>query len=58
MIFNNMFIERQRGEDQTMHEIADVDEMVTLLDQHFGLPVETAEQRKALERFLTPAPSV
>lgn len=58
MIFNNMFIERNRGEDQTMHEIADVDEMVALLDTHFGLPVETQEQRKALARFLSPASSV
>jgi N-hydroxyarylamine O-acetyltransferase len=58
MIFNNMFIERKRGQEQTMHEIADVDEMVALLDTHFGLPVETDEQRKALERFLSPAPTV
>jgi N-hydroxyarylamine O-acetyltransferase len=55
MIFNNMLIERNLGEDQTVHEIADVDEMVALLDQHFDLPVETDEQRKALERFLVPS---
>lgn len=55
MIFNNMLIERNLGEDQTVHEIADVDEMVTLLDQHFDLPVESDEQRKVLERFLVPA---
>lgn len=55
MIFNNTFVERKLGEDQTVHEIADVDEMVALLDQHFGLPVETDEQRKILERFLTPS---
>jgi len=57
MIFNNMFIERKRGEDQTTHEIADIDELVLLLEQHFGLPVETEEQRKVLARFLSPAPS-
>ncbi|WOF75596.1 arylamine N-acetyltransferase [Parvibaculaceae bacterium PLY_AMNH_Bact1] len=55
MIFNNTFVERKQGEDQTVHEIADVEEMVALLDQHFGLPVETDEQRKILERFLTPS---
>ncbi|MDF1849040.1 MAG: arylamine N-acetyltransferase [Parvibaculaceae bacterium] len=54
MIFNNTFVERKRGEDQTVREIADVDEMVALLDQHFGLPVEADEQRKVLERFLVP----
>lgn len=58
MIFNNMLIERKLGEDQTMHEIATLDEMVALLDKHFGLPVETDEQREALEPFLVPAPSV
>ncbi len=58
MIFNNMFIERLRGQEQTMHEIADVDELAQLLDRHFGLPVETDEQRKALAKFLSPVPSV
>jgi len=58
MIFNNTFIERKRGEDQTMHEIADIDELAKLLDTHFGLPVETNEQRKALAKFLSPAPFV
>lgn len=55
MIFNNTFVERKRGEDQTVREIANVDEMVALLDQHFGLPVETDEQREVLERFLVPS---
>lgn len=55
MIFNNTFVERKRGEDQTVREIANVDEMVALLDQNFGLPVETDEQRKVLERFLVPS---
>lgn len=54
MIFNNTFVERKQGEGQTVREIADVDEMVALLDKHFGLPIETDEQRKILERFLTP----
>lgn len=58
MIFNNTFIERKRGEDQTVYEIADIDEMGELLDRHFGLRVETDEQRKALERFLSPPPSL
>lgn len=54
MIFNDMLIERNLGEGQTVHEIADVDEMIALLDQHFDLPVESDEQRKVLERFLVP----
>jgi len=58
MIFNNMFIERMRGQEQTMHEIADVNELSKLLDTHFGLPVETDDQRKALAKFLSPAQSV
>ncbi len=57
MIFNNTFIERHKGEDQTVREIGDVDEMVRPLDQYFGLPVETDDERKVLERFLTPSPS-
>jgi len=58
MIFNNMFIERLCGQEQTTHEIVGVDELTRLLDTHFGLPVETDEQREALAKFISPAPSV
>ena len=57
MIFNNTFVERNRGEEQTVREITNIDEMVALLDQHFDLPVETEDQRKALESFLSPTGS-
>ncbi len=55
MIFNNTFVERRKGEDQTVREITDIDELVALLDRHFGLPVETETQRDVLKKFLTPS---
>lgn len=54
MIFNNMFIERKLGEEQQITMIESVDQMVELLGTHFDLPVTTADERAALERFLTP----
>lgn len=54
MIFNNTFVERRKGEDQTLREITDIDDLVDLLDRHFDLPVETETQRDVLKTFLTP----
>jgi len=52
MIFNDTFVERLRGCDQTIHTITSVEEMIALLDEHFGLPVSGEEQRDVLARFI------
>jgi len=55
MIFNNMFVERKLGEEQQVTMIETVDQLVTLLAQHFDLPVEGDAERVALTRFLHPS---
>ena len=52
MIFNDMFIERLRGCDQTIHTIASVEEMIALLGEHFDLKVSGDEERTVLARFV------
>ncbi len=52
MIFNDMFVERLRGCDQTTHMIASVEEMLTLLEDHFDLKVSGEEDRDVLARFI------
>lgn len=52
MIFNNSFVERYLGEEQTTRQIGSVDEMAGLLEQHFGLPVSGDDEREALARFI------
>jgi N-hydroxyarylamine O-acetyltransferase len=52
MIFNESFIERLAGQEQTITPITSVDQMVSLLDEHFGLRVESSEQRAVLQKFI------
>ncbi len=52
MIFNDMFVERLCGCDPVSHTITSVEEMVRLLDTHFSLQVQGAEERDVLARFI------
>lgn len=52
MIFNDTFVERLRGCDQTTHIITSVEEMISLLDTHFDLTVDGEEDRDVLARFI------
>ena len=52
MIFNENFIERFSGQEQAIHLIGSVAEMVSLLETHFGLRVDGEAERAVLAGFL------
>lgn len=52
MIFNDMFVERKLGAPQETTMIESVDQMVSLLHEHFDLLVEGEAERAALAPFI------
>ncbi|PCJ69852.1 MAG: arylamine N-acetyltransferase [Rhodobiaceae bacterium] len=52
MIFNDTFVERLRGCEQTVHVITSVEEMIALLGEHFDLKVSGDEERTVLAGFV------
>jgi len=52
MIFNENFVERLTGQEQTIVPITSVDQMVSLLDAHFGLSVSGEKDRAILQKFI------
>ena len=52
MIFNENFVERFTGQEQTITPITSVDQMVSLLDAHFGLSVSGEKDRAILQKFI------
>jgi len=57
MIFNENFVERLTGQEQTITPITSVDQMVSLLDTHFGLSVSGEKDRAILQKFIVAASS-